>query len=280
MNEAWDHVDSRLDELLDDRLGQEERLAVERHLATCERCRRRREALALVRRSVRVLAAEVEPTPSFVEAIARALDREDAEAPPVGLFRRMSVRPPNRRRWLAMAAAILLATALGGAFLVRFVVGADDVVRAAVNQHRQLGAAPLGPALAAPNAAAVQERWRRAELGFPARVLDLEEMGLVLEGGRVTELGGRRAALTVYRRLDDPSERLLCAMFAGDEAALPPADDVVREGGFVFHVYRSGERTAVFWAEGEVLCVLVGAGDPQEVLALAAAKAMAPQPRV
>lgn len=44
--------------------------------------------------------------------------------------------------------------------------------------------------------------------------------------------------------------------------------------GIPFQIYEAGELTLVFWQEGEVVCVLVGDGPPEAVIALALAKAM------
>jgi hypothetical protein len=46
--------------------------------------------------------------------------------------------------------------------------------------------------------------------------------------------------------------------------------------GFDFSIPRRGGRTVVLWREGDVVCALAARGDPESVVALAFAKAMAP----
>ena len=97
------------------------------------------------------------------------------------------------------------------------------------------------------------------------------EYGLI--GGRVHELQGRPTALYVYRGPD--GRVVLCQMLLGALEELPPADETYEERGFTFRVYRRGGRPAVFWLEGQVLCILVSDMPSPELLALAREKAMA-----
>ena len=64
-------------------------------------------------------------------------------------------------------------------------------------------------------------------------------------------------------------------MLPGTLQELPPADETHEERGFTFQVYRRGDEVAVFWPEGEVLCVLVSDMPASELLDLAGEKAMA-----
>jgi hypothetical protein len=95
-------------------------------------------------------------------------------------------------------------------------------------------------------------------LDFPARVIDLRMMSFTLLGGRVHELGGRPSALYAYE--GSGGRVLLCQMLLGSLADLPPPDETHATRAFTFQVYRRDSLTAVFWQEGGVLCVLVGAG--------------------
>ena len=119
----------------------------------------------------------------------------------------------------------------------------------------------------------VLERFFQRQLTFPARVIDLRMMEYTLAGGRVHELQGRPSALYAYR---GPGGRVvLCQMLPGTLEELPPADGTHEERGFTFRVYERGDLTAVFWLEGEVLCVLVSDLPAPDLLALAREKAMA-----
>jgi hypothetical protein len=62
-------------------------------------------------------------------------------------------------------------------------------------------------------------------------------------------------------------------MFTGRIDELPPAPRTANHNGVAFRVYRSGALTAVYWAEGDLICVLVSDIDSEALLALAFAKA-------
>lgn len=268
---ASDHPEARLDAWLDGRLDEAERRELEAHLATCARCRDRLAALEAVRDAVRDALPEP-PMPLTLEAkILDRLDREDAERrSPVPL------RRPALAHWLPLAAVLA-----AGALLLWYLRPAPpaavpaDLVAAAAAAHPAAGVA-LPASLASDAAATVEGRWRAGSIDFPARVLDLGAMGVTLAGGDAARLGDRAAARSVYRA---DAGWLVCWMFRGSIAELPPTDDVRAHGDFVFHVYRRDGRTLVFWQEGEIVCALVGEGDPEGVVALAFAKAMAPPAR-
>src|SRR5262249_5741293 len=72
--------------------------------------------------------------------------------------------------------------------------------------------------------------------------------------------------------------RLICEMFAGAVADLPrPSERRERDGATVF-IYARPPYTAVFWAEGAIICVLVSDMNPEETIALAFAKAPKAEP--
>ena len=85
---------------------------------------------------------------------------------------------------------------------------------------------------------------------------------------------GAASALFVYR--GKAGEELLCQMFAGRVASLPAGAERRENKGIEFYVYRSGGKTAVFWQEGAIVCVLVSDIAPEKVVQLAFAKAMIP----
>ena len=88
------------------------------------------------------------------------------------------------------------------------------------------------------------------------------------------DLAGEDSALFVYQ---GPNGRIvICQMFQGDQADLPPAGDIREQNGIEFHVYQEAGRTLVFWQEGEVLCVLTSDIPVEDLVALAYAKAMKP----
>lgn len=275
------HPELLLDAWLDGRLDAAERTALEAHLAGCARCRDQLAALEETRAALRATLDDEAPPPGLEWKIRALLDVEDvrAESPAPGAP--TATRWPGAGRWLPIAAALAAVTL--AALLLRarpepaptLVRPLADPVQAAAAAHAEL-AATLPADLAAENAATVEERWRASGIGFPARVLDLDAMGIELAGGDATTLSGRASARTVYRT---DSGWLTCWMYLGTVTELPAADELRERGGFVFHVYRRDGRTLVFWQEGEVVCALVGTGDAESVIALAFAKAMAPPAR-
>ena len=271
------HLDERIDDWIDGRLSAEERREAEAHLAACAHCRGLRDALLAARDALR----DAHPEPPLPEGLERrlraALDREDREPAAPEPPERPSV--DRRRRWRATSWP--LAAGLAAAALIAVVVWlragggrVADPVGDAFAAYRQVTTAGLPADLAAADADEVEARWRRGGITFPARVFDLAGMGIQLVGGDATRLGGAVAARSVYR---GPNGLFLCWMFTGSAAALPPPAEHRDHGGFDFRVYRREGATLVVWQEGEVTCAFAGGGDPETVISLAFAKAMAPR---
>ncbi len=194
---ATPHFEHRLDAWLDGRLDSNEHAVVERHLRECADCRRRRDALAVVRGALRAEAAPVtEPAAANEHAELRrrvlaALDEEDAAA---------ALRPPaggglSSRRTLLLAAATMVAVVGLARWLPRR--RPNDAVAALVDDYAQWAHADLPATLGATTPASIEARWKAAGVSFPARVLDLAMMGVELEGGdgyRLATIGGRSIA--------------------------------------------------------------------------------------
>jgi anti-sigma factor RsiW len=245
-------------ELPDDRLEE-----LERHLASCEECRAERDVLRALRGATRRLAEATAPPVALETAVRSALDAADDE-PPVA-----SRRVGRPLPWLAAAAALALMVA--GVWWLR-APPQDDLPAGAVESYRLHRDGQLPHAVVTADEA-VLERFFEGQLDFPARVIDLRMMEYALVGGRVHELQGRPSALYAYR---GPAGRVvLCQMLPGALEELPPPDRTHEERGFTFQVYERGDLTAVFWLEGEVLCVLVSDMPAGELLDLAREKAMA-----
>jgi anti-sigma factor RsiW len=271
MNRPGPHLDDRLDAWLDGRLAPDERREVERHLAECADCAGLRDALVATRRVLRTGVDDEPPPAGLEERILAALDREDVHR--TGL----SGAPRWRRLALPLAAGIALAVA-AAVLLLRGPAGPADPVAAAFDQYATLTGTAAPPELRAATAAEVEDRWRRANLGFPARVLDLTAMGIAVVGGDATRLAGMPAARALYQGAHQGAGQplVVCWMFPGEEADLPPPVEVRFDHGFEFRIYSRGGTTLVVWREGEVLCALAGTGDRDQVVGLAIAKAMAP----
>jgi anti-sigma factor RsiW len=272
MFDPRDHVDEALQELLDGRLAPAERAAVEAHLAGCPRCARLRLGLERTRAALRSgLAGEDEPSEPLRGRILAALDAEDraqaegsAAPPPVA-------GGPFRPLWPLAAAAALAVAALLWFALWPPAGKRTDAVRDVAAELGREGEPAVELAATAP--AELERRFAASGLPFRPRVLDLGMMGFALAGGRIGRVEGEPSAVMVYRG-EDRDDLLVCVMYRGRLAALPAADRVTRRGDFVFHLFRRGATTLVFWQEGELVCVLVSRGDPDALLELAAAKAM------
>ena len=257
-------ADEQLDAWLDARLSAQERREVEAHIAGCARCARLARALRAARATLRAGLTETPAPAGLAERIGAALDAEDRRI----AGRRSAPRAP---RWHA---AGLAAAAVAAAFIVWWQGRSEtDLVDELATQYATLERGALPEALAAEAPEPILRRWAAAKLGFPVRVLDLSAMGVRLVGGGPTTLAKTNAALTVYR---SASGLVLCWMLPAVAAEVPLGAEVRSHRGFEFSIYRRGGRTVVLWREGDVLCALTARGDPESVVALAFAKAMAP----
>jgi anti-sigma factor RsiW len=253
------HPSAALHDLHDGRLDPGERARVEEHLRACLQCQSELEALRALSGAARQLAGSAAPD-DLGTLLRGTLDAEDRRN--TGL----------RRRRLVVAASALVVAAALVLWMVR-APARPDWPAIAVATAEQLERGELRLEVTEPRPDRL-EAALRAE-GASVRVLDLGMMGLELLGGSVREVEGRRVAVIAYR--DAQGRTFLCEMLPGKGIRLPPTTEQRRQGTLLFHVYALRGRTAVFWHEGPVLCVLVGTGDAEAVVALAMAKAMVPE---
>jgi anti-sigma factor RsiW len=260
-----DHAAHDLDELseaLDGRLPEARQRAVMERLRQCSDCQAAYEALAWARTQARRLPASA-PPPDLEEGIRNALERD------------RRIAPIRRAVGLGLAAALVIGVAV---LFARLTPGPPPLPAAAAAELRDLGAGRLRLGLETSEAPRLEAFFASADLGFPTRVFDLGMMGYTLRGGTVRELAGRRAAVAVYREAKT-GRTVLCLMLRGSVTELPAPDATREHAGLRFQVYRAQGVTLVFWPEGEVLCALVGDGDPEALVQLAFAKAMGARPR-
>ncbi len=249
------HYGDEIQDLLDRRLepGREEELRS--HLDACQRCRLEYEAMIWVK-SAAASARDAHLPASLEAAIRDALAREDRSRVP-------------RRALLAAAAGVLLGLG-GGAWLV--LRSRSSLPAAVAHDYERFRSGELTLQTRVTSPEGVEAFFRNNGITFRTRVLNLAMMRFALMGGRVHELHGRLSALFVYR--GDGARMLVCQMYPGRLEELPPPDVVHDHRGFRFQVYHQGSITAVFWQEGETVCVLAGDFGDWEVLALAFEKAM------
>lgn len=265
MDRAGEHPREALHELLDERLAVSERAEVEAHLAACESCLRELELLRHTRTALRRGGAGGALRDPQLEArLRRALDDEDAAAG--------GRRDPQLRAaaWIAVATAAALALIAVWAWTAG--PRPPDLPAAAMAELAALRDGDRSVQVASEDPAVVERAFASGGVAFRARVLDLGMMGWRLVGGSVIEIDGRPTALSVYR--DARGRLLVCQMSARGAGELPPGAERFEKEGISFFVYQRDGMTAVFWPEGEVLCVLVSDLPPAEVRELAVAKAM------
>jgi anti-sigma factor RsiW len=260
------HPRDEIQDLLDGRLDGSERARVERHLEECEECRREWRTLARVK-SAAATALKAKDVPSELAAqTVAALDREDRPEEP----RRTSAVLAGR--WRPAAALALAAAVAAIAFLLARDQKSASVPDAVARDYAALRAGKLHLQIGTGEPRALERFFAARGIGFETNVFDLGMMGYRLIGGRVHTVRGRPSALFVYR--GEQNKILVCQMFEGSARDLPQGAEMRRHGGISFFVYRRDARTLVFWAEGQVLCVLTSDADGEEVIALAFAKAV------
>ena len=268
------HPTDSLQQLIDGRLEAEQRAVVETHLAECARCRRRIELLRATRDEVRA-AHPVTPALSgdlaFEARMRAVLDAEDRApiAPPA------RVRPRRRRAltWLAAAAVLIAVLAVVRWTRPPASTPPVDIVADAVSELAAARDGTLVLDRVTERPADLEAFFAQSSIGFPVRVLDLAMMGWQVTGGRVHRIGDHASALYVYR--DGRDHLLVCQMFLGRLDELPAGAERFSRGTIPFAVDERNGITAVFWAEANVVCVLVSDLPRDAVIALATAKAMA-----
>lgn len=256
--------DDEIQDALDGRLEPAVLARHRDHARSCEACAERWRAFEAVKRQTAQLASPEVPA-ALADGISSALDAEDRRARAGG----------RRNRWLALAAGVTGLAALvglGTRLATRPNRVAADLPAAAVQDFRDVRSGRLKLALPTSDPVALERHLAAQGLGFPTRVFDLAMMKQSLLGGGEGEVGGRRSALFAYRGED--GALVVCQMYPGTLAELPAPTRRREHEGIPFQIYDAGGLTVVFWAEGDVMCVLVGDGPPDAVVALAFAKAM------
>jgi anti-sigma factor RsiW len=264
------HPRDALHDALDGRLDDAARRVLESHLEACPACRRELELLAAVKRGLGDRLRDDLAVPGDLEARLRAaLDDEDRWRVPAS-DPRLPPRPASWRwaGWAAAVAATLLVSIIWGA-------RRPDVAELPAEiaaDFRRFAAGDLALDTRTTDVADLERRLAAASLGIPTRVFDFGMMDYRLVGGGVHRVGGQPSALFAY---DGPDvRRLLCQMYAGSVATLPPPAERRTNDGIEFLVYRLGEVTVVFWQEGTAVCALAADGDADAAVRLAFAKAV------
>lgn len=264
MSGPTEHPGDRLQDLADNRLSGSELSDVEAHLAGCTRCRRELEALRHVKQALGPQPGGNASSSALPAALSQLLAQEQGVAKP-SAPRRVG---PARRWALAAGIAIIASAAL---LLWRNEASQNSWTAEVARDFDSYRSAHLPMALRTGDPAELQRFFAAQHLGFDVHVFDLGKMDYLVEGGDVRLIDKRPTARFAYRGPDDA--RLLCEMFRGRMDELPPGPRSAVHNGVTFRVYRRDALTAVYWAEGGVLCVLVSDIDSDALIALAFEKA-------
>ena len=263
------HFRAELQDLLDNRLAAAPRAEVEQHLADCPECQRELDALRWTKELSGRFAVG---TKAPAELRAKILNDIRAAAGPATTpkIEKISVwqwlfKPGLRPYFAALALAMLLVAWL-------FRPGPLALPDLVAQDFRALKTQQLALEFSTADVKKMEAYFTQHGLGFNTRVFDLGMMNYRLEGGRVTPSRKPLCAQFVYR--GPANQALLCQMFIGRVANLPPGATLREDHGIQFHIYETHGLTSVFWQEGAVVCALVSDIPQAEVVQLAFAKAM------
>jgi anti-sigma factor (TIGR02949 family) len=187
-----DEVRPRLEALVDDELAETERGQVREHLADCPECGPEEAALERLRDGIRQ-AAPIYRAPEALRSRLRFALRREAAA-----TARAARAAPG---WLAYAASIMLAVALGsgGTLLINGERQQDAVANELIDSHlRSLLGSHLTDVASSDQHTVKPWFAGRSDLSPPA--VDLAASGFPLAGGRLDLIAGKPVPALVYRR--------------------------------------------------------------------------------
>jgi mycothiol system anti-sigma-R factor len=206
-----EEIRPRLDAYLDGEIAEPEQVLLREHLADCAECGPEMVALERLRHSIR-RAAPVYRAPEALRSRIRAALRAEATAS----------APAARLApgWLAYAASILLAVAVGsgGTLLITGERQEDAVAGELIDSHlRSL----LGSHLAdvASSDQHTVKPWFAGKSDVSPPAVDLAGEGFPLVGGRLDVIAGKPAPALVYRRREHVINVFVLPTSRGDLAA-------------------------------------------------------------
>lgn len=220
----------------DQELDAAQQAAVEQHLATCAACSDSLARLRRLKADIRASAGYHKATPDLRQAVLRALEREAAPS------KRIS-ESSDTWRWLAVAAAVLLALSLAwNSYLLRPHTAQAELAQNILSDHvRSLIGTHLVDVPSSDQHTV--KPWFAGKLAFSPDVRDLSAQGFPLEGGRLEYLNGQRVAALVYHRRLHVINLFIWAGASGSDSRL------TRDGYNLLH-WSDGSMT--YWAVSDV----------------------------
>ena len=256
------HFADELQMLADGQLDAATTLIVKSHLQSCAQCRGEFAGLQAFKGVLRGVERPA-PSEALWSQIQAALDTVPAPS-------KLTATPVSHWRSWRLAAVVLLFL-VGAAWVWRTMIIHDAIAEVASTATQfDAGALTLDVSITVP--AQLEQYFRDQGIRFATRVLDLTMMRYGLLGGSRREVDGTTSALFAYR--GPAGELVLCEMFVAPISHVTKGAERREQGGISFFVHHRGKLTLVFWAEGDVICVLASSADRESVIALAMAKAM------
>ena len=232
-------VRNLLNPFMDGELDLVKTLDVERHLEECPACSQARDGHQSLR-------AAISRSSLYHEAPALLRKRIQASLPGAG--KRKPTLPGIPRRWLAVAAALVLLV-FSGWGLVRLLSSPsaqDRLVEEVVSSHVRSSLLASHWTDVASSDQHTVKPWFTGKLDFSPPVKDLASKGFPLVGGRLDYLDKRPVAALVYER-----RKHVINLFVWPSANDAEADPkmATRQGYHVFHWVRSG---LTYWAVSDL----------------------------
>src|SRR5215510_4406952 len=187
-----EEVRPRLEAYIDGELAEAERVLLREHLSGCAACSPEAAALERLRDNIRQSAPVYRAPAGLRSQIRDAIRREEASRSPAAL------RAPG---WLAYAASLLLAVAIGsgGTFLAIGDRQEDRVAAEIIDSHlRSLLGTHLTDVASSDRHTVKPWFAGRSEVSPPA--VDLSAEGFPLVGGRLDLIAGKPVPALVYKR--------------------------------------------------------------------------------
>lgn len=225
-------VQPRLDAYLDGELAEAERAQLRDHLASCPDCGPEIAALERLRDNIRQGAPHYRAPPELRSRIRFALRREAAASAPMA---------PRASAWLAYAASILLAVAVGsgGTWLITGERQESGIANEVIESHlRSLLADHLTDVQSSDKHTVKPWFEGRTELSPPG--VDLSGQGFPLVGGRLDLIAGKPVPALVYRAGNHIINVFVLPARPGDRG------ETFNRGGYTLHHWDEGDLG--YWA--------------------------------